>query len=171
MRLSSLTIGFICVLGCGTKAPPTGQIAPPPPSQDAQPAEGQTTDGAAAVPASAPENLSATLTGVLTDGDESRGKTLAAWNGIPVGERFYHLELDGGQTLHSTAADGFMIRAADQETAAKFVSQRVTITGKWEVPTPVEVNPEEPMQMPISSSGDVMQRATIFIAETIQAAE
>ena len=161
----------ICLLslaGCGSKTPPTGQIAPPPP-EASTPEDAEVVAPKASTATS--EDLSATLTGVLSEGGESRGKTIAAWNGIPVGERFYHLELDGGQTLHSSATEGFMIRAADQTTAATFAGKRVTITGKWEVPAPVEPQPAEPMQMPVAGDGGVMERATIFIAEGFQAAD
>ena len=111
------------------------------------------------------------LIGVLTQGEESRGKTLAAWNGIPIGHHVYYLDADDGQRLHPNATNRFMVRAKNQVQAAQFDGKRVVITGIWDVPATVPDHPEQPMQMPITSEPDgthrVIQKQTVFVAERI----
>ena len=163
------TTSVIILLGCGTKQGPNAETH----TVVNEPSDASNEQVATPV---APSELSATLTGTLSEGGESRGKTIAAWNGVPVGETFYYFTADADQTLVPSAESEFMVRAPDQEAAAAVVGKRVIMTGTWSVPEPVEV-PSEPtmMQVPVnigpSGESGVVQPATIFVASGFKLAE
>ena len=112
------------------------------------------------------------IEGQLLEGDISRGKTIAAWNGIPVGERYYFFVPAEGQPVVSGTGPTIMVRVPDQESAVPFVGRQVIMSGTWNVPEPIQVDPDQPRQMPISlgPGGDnqVIQPEVIFIAHGIE---
>ena len=111
------------------------------------------------------------LTGTLEDGGLSRGKTMAAWNGIPTGERYYVFTPDEGQPTIDQADTHFMVQYPKQDNIDALVNQRVTLTGTWNIPKPVEYNPEQPRQMPIGGGPgghEIIQPQVTFTATAIQ---
>ena len=138
------------LVACGPKSttPSVERSAEPTPKPNPQPAP------QASTPDAVPPTSEVTLTGTLAEGGESRGKTIAAWNGVPVGETFYWFQPDAGEPLVDGASERFMLRVPSKEEADVLVTKRVRITGQWNVPEPVEYNPMEPRQVPITAGPD-----------------
>ena len=84
----------------------------------------------------------------------SRGKTLAAWNGIPTGERYFRLTMDHGDVETRRAQRTVFVRVPKNWQEEKLVGRDVRLGGTWTKPRPIEMNqprqmPIQPMQMPI----------------------
>lgn len=114
------------------------------------------------------------VTGTLKEGGVSSGKTIAAWNGIPVGERYFYVEPDAGQSLVEGAGARVMVRAMESEKAGGLIGKKVVISGVWQVPERVIVSLDEPRQVPIEigPGGDttVVQPEVIFVAHQFELA-
>ena len=127
-----------------------------------------------------------TLTGAIVGQSESRGKTMAAWNGVPAGETYFKLTLDPGQTRPEGAPEEPILRVPGADPSKGWVGKRVRITGRWTTPAPVETHVDAggghmmEMQAPIravnpASAGaedpgaaEVVPREPILIADRVE---
>ena len=96
------------------------------------------------------DGASATLSGRLSKGGEATGKSIAAWQGFSVGERFFILTLDPNQVPN---VDAIMIHDDTPGSLDIWVGKHVQIKGIWRVLKPVVQNPLELRQMPINIQG------------------
>jgi hypothetical protein len=140
------------------------------PTESAPAANSKPTPGPTQAAAAAPL-LEVTLTGTLSVGGVSSGKTIAAWNGVPVGESFYWFTPDPGETLVRGAASKIMLRVPSKKQADALLTRRVRVTGLWNIPQPVKTQPRMPRQMPVTlgrdGSSEVVQPDVTFAATTL----
>jgi hypothetical protein len=100
------------------------------------------------------DGAAVTLSGRLNEGGEATGKSIAAWQGFAVGERFFILTLDPNQVPN---VDAVMIHDATTDSLESWVGKRVQIKGTWRVRKPVVQNPMEPRQMPVNLESGSME--------------
>ena len=85
------------------------------------------------------------LSGQVAEVGTSRGKTMAAWDGVPAGEAFVRILCDHRrQSVHAWFPDGAPPLDA-------LLGKRVRLRGRWQVPP--EAPPpsiDEPRQAPIA---------------------
>ena len=90
-----------------------------------------------------PTHLLGTVAAVGT----SRGKTMAAWDGVPVGEAFVLIQCEHQhKSVHAWFPDG-----APPQAQADLLGKRVRLSGRWQAPPeapPLSIH--EPRQAPIA---------------------
>jgi hypothetical protein len=90
------------------------------------------------------------ITGTVEDAGVSRGKTLAAWNGIPSGEPWLRVRPDPGQDLLAAAPEVILVSVPRALMPEEPVGQALQLVGRWRLPAPVEPPDDDiPRQMPI----------------------
>ena len=113
------------------------------------------------------DGAAVTISGRLSKGGEATGKSIAAWQGFAVGERFYILTLDPNQVPN---LDTVMIHDGTTDSLESWVGKRVQIEGTWRVLKPVVHNPMEPRQMPVNLEGggmEIIQPKPTLSAKTV----
>ena len=118
-------------------------------------------------------DASIVLSGTLRSGGESRGKTLAAWSGIPVGTSYYYLEVSNSETLIAEATSPILVQSPPTYYGVALVDTQVHVLGTWRIPAAVVSDDNDMMQKPISvsNSGEttVVAPLPVFVATSIQA--
>ncbi len=109
-----------------------------------------------------------TLVGVITKVGSASGKSMAAWNGFDVGEMVYRFE--PSQPLPDTARS-MRLHVPERLVIFSYLNRVVRLTVEVYVPEPVDYEPAQPMQVPVSSSGAAIERETTLTAVDVAEVE
>ena len=93
------------------------------------------------------------ITGRVTAVGHSRGKTLAAWDGVPSGQGFLLVHLDGDVPRPPAAADSVHVWFPEvpPPELPPLVGQRIRLQGRWQDPPIEEPDSfEQPRQQPLA---------------------
>lgn len=113
-------------------------------------------------------NQTITLDGVITKVGTASGKSMAAWNGFEVGEMVYRFK--PCQPLPDTARS-MRLHVPERLVIFSYLNRVVRLTAEVHVPKPVDYDPAQPMQMPVSPSGAAIARETTLTAVDVAEVE
>ena len=122
--------------------------------------------------------------GVVEGAGVSRGKTLAAWNGIPVGEMYLKLRLGANQARPTDAPEVVFLRIPAKQRDTDWKGASVRVWGEWIEPAPVVSHVDDglghmmqvqaPIEIPEQSAPSasegpgIVSREPIFFATRIE---
>ncbi len=109
-----------------------------------------------------------TLDGVINKVGPASGKSMAAWNGFDVGEMVYRFE--PSQPLPDTARS-IRLHVPERLVIFSYLNRVVRLTVEVYVPDPIDYEPAQPMQVPVSSSGAAIERETTLTAVDVTEVE
>ena len=152
-----VALAVATLFGCGertavqTSSAEPGAAAPAADSKKTVSAKKPKTTTIKAKPVIGPEVEQVNLTGTIVGVGQSRGKTMAAWHGVPSGERYFKLAIDAGQARPPGASETTFLRAPAADRERDLVGKKVRVVGSWSVPAPVRTHLDDgaPLQVPI----------------------
>ena len=109
-----------------------------------------------------------TLDGVITKVGPASGKSMAAWNGFDVGEMVYRFEPSPTESIN---AQSIRLHVPERLVVFVYLNRVIRLTAQVHVPTPVQYDPVQPMQMPTSTSGAAIARETTLTAVDVAEVE
>ena len=95
-----------------------------------------------------PDGPEIRITGTVLSTGVSRGKTIAAWNGIPSGKQYLVFKLDDPKKHPTHSPNPIEIWSSHGfSDVANLIGKSITLVGKWKIPP--EDNLSEMRQRPI----------------------